>query len=97
MLRNEFLYRRHKFIWNLHDGLIALLKGGFVLRNGFFFRLCLVVIQNSSDASFVPPFRKFGLRCYCFLRLRRRYANSAFPVSSYAVMTNTLPGCGSGT
>ena len=67
----------------------------FVFRDRLLVRLLLVVGEHALHA-FLVPARWVLCVCHGFFR-RRRSAFKAFGPRSYAVITNTDPGSGSGT
>lgn len=97
-LRDQLTDLRHQFLRDLHHGERNVLVCCLVLGDGFLLCLFLVVVQDSVNTLLIPPWRKFAfLHLFPFLRSRRRKAINAFPVKSYAVITNMLSGSGSGT
>jgi|GEM_PF-5453326 len=97
-LREQFTNGWDQVVRNFHECLGWIFPCGFILRNGFLFCQCLIMIENPFDPMFIPPFWKFALHHYLRPPLRLcLYALSGFPFSSYAVITKTLFGSGSGT
>ena len=97
VLSNDLTDNRHQLSGNLYHGSPFLFEGSLIFSDRFLFRLCFVVGKNSPYSFFIPPWWKLALFHFCLLRLRRRYAVRTFPRNSYAVITKTLPGSGSGT
>jgi hypothetical protein len=95
-LCDEFAHFRYEFVRDRRYRFFGLYTS-LVLDQGLILGLILVVCQNRAYLDIVPSFRQLGFAHWCFFLLRRRKAASGFPVNSYAVITNTLPGSGSGT
>jgi hypothetical protein len=96
--RDEFCNCGHESFRNHHYGLISPAKRGLVLGDGFLFGLGFIVFEHGLHTSFVPTLWKLILFLHlCFLLMRPRNATSGLPVTSYAVITNTLSGFGSRT
>src|SRR5262249_30888223 len=97
MLRDELADGGHKLDGDLHRCMRRFLVRGFVLRDSVILALRVVVREDAANARLVPSGRKSFLLAHCFLLRRRRSACLAFVERSYAVMTNTDIGSGSGT
>jgi len=97
VLSNDLADDRHQLDGNFYNGSASALEGSFVFSDSFLLRLSFVVGKNSTHSFFIPTWWKTVVRHFCLLRLRRRYAAKAFPRNSYAVITKTLSGSGSGT
>ena len=98
MLCDELPNHRDEVAGDLHQSLCRVLGRRFILGHRFSLGLLLVVRQDALNTRLVPP--RWGLALphrFPFLRRRLRYAISGWPFRSYAVMTNTLSGSGSGT
>ena len=79
------------------DGRVSgAIECSFVLGYSFFVALLFVVIENTLDPVLIPTFWKVFFAHRALLRLRRS-ALLAFGPSSYAVITKTEFGMGSGT
>jgi hypothetical protein len=97
-LGEELTNSRHQIVRDLHEGLARVFVGGLVLGHSLLFSLALIMGEHPLDPLFVPSRWELALLYHdIFLRRRRLYVLSGFPFSSYAVMTNTLSGSGSGT
>ena len=96
VLCNQFPDLRHKLARDAHD-CVGGLNTGFILDQSILLALLLVISEHLSDLLFSPSFREVFLAHCCFFLLRLRNAARGLPVTSYAVMTNTLSGSGSGT
>jgi uncharacterized protein YjeT (DUF2065 family) len=81
---------------NFHDRARCTLECRLVLGDCFLVVLCLVVIQDPMAAMLVPTGWK-TLVAHDFLLFLRRRAFFAFGQISYAVITKTDSGTGSGT
>ena len=92
---------RHELDWDFHHGRRRRSVRRFVLSHCFDVRLRFVVIEHPLHAGLVPtwwestPFLHGFFRCDDFWRRRRAFR--ALSPRSYAVITNTEPGVGSGT
>ena len=82
--------------WHFDRRVSGVLKCSFVLGHGFFVALRFVVIEYLLDPALIPSGWKVFFTHCALLRLRRR-ARFAFGPSSYAVITKTEFGMGSGT
>src|ERR1041384_4080198 len=95
-LRNQLPDFRHAVVRNVHNGLGGL-DASFVLDEGIVFGLLLVKCKDPPSFLLVSSFWKIPFAHCCFFFLRLRNATRALPLNSYAIITNTLSGSGSGT
>ena len=93
---NELRDRGDEALRDDDDGLVASPQGRFVFGHGLGFGLLLVVLEQSTNAGFVPTGRETAsFHDRFFMRLRK--AASALPRRSYAVITNAPFASVSGT
>jgi hypothetical protein len=97
MLRDELANGRDELERDFHSRVGGLLVRGLVFCDRLVLGLRLVVREDAADACLVPSRRKPALLAHCFLLRLRRSACFAFAGRSYAVITNTDIGSGSGT
>ena len=96
VFRHQLPHFWNEIHWHIDRRVRGALICSFVLGHGFFVALRLVMIEYLLDSAFVPTGWKVLLVHCALLRLRRR-ARFAFGPSSYAVITKTEFGTGSGT
>jgi len=95
---DELANRRDQFLWNFHNRLSSIFECRFVLGHRLFFRLLFIVREHAANSLLIPASREIALlHLLPFRRRRRRYGINGLPRRSYAVITNTLSGSGSGT
>lgn len=95
---NPLAYFGDELRGNIHHCCMRGIESCLILGDGLFFCLRFVVLDHASDTLFVPAERKLRFPGHDgFPRLRHLYASSGLPRRSYAVITNTLLGSGSGT
>src|SRR3990172_526363 len=97
MLRDEFANGGDKINRDLHRGVSSCFERRLVLGDRLFIALRLIALKETPDSGFIPSGRELALLRHGFLPRRRRSARFAFGPSSYAVITNTESGSGSGT
>ena len=96
VLRDQFANLWNKINRHFEGRMSGGFKCSFVLGYGFFVALRVVVIENPFDSALIPPGWKVFTAHGDLLRLRRS-ALFALGPSSYAVITKTEFGMGSGT
>jgi len=96
VFRNQFPHLGYKLPGNTHNG-FRRLDASFVFDESVLLALLFIVSEYAPDLLRIPSFWEILFAHCCFFLRRLRNAARGFPVSSYAVMTNTLSGSGSGT